>query len=946
MEMPSGVIRSDAQRGTSSYRAPESLMFATFNDRVDIWALGCVLYELISREKAFKSDWDVCLYASQSTKISFPLQLIVDGNAHTLLVNLIHEMLQLRPSSRPSAADLRMLFDVLGEKGTLLPFYSRIFSPAFNQKLSKSRVFSVPEYGRNPFFSGRDDILDTLARQLKVTEIGRYNHCVALYGLAGIGKSQIALEYAYRHEDDYVYVFWISGADRTQLLSGFSEIARIVGCVPAFDNPEEIAKRVLHWLRETESSLIIIDNLDDVSIVDNFLPPANCSGHTIITTRSPYGLGIQAMGLEVTALSRENATNFLLLSLEIARAPENVRSEIGKIVDDLGRLPLAIDHAAAYIKYPENISQFLSSYRAHRQELLSLRLPYSSLYNHTVATTWKMSFELLQNNFPDSADLLHHLAFMNPDEILIDYLRAGIRALPQNLQTTFGDAFKWERCLRSLQDTSLIRIFGQECDRIRIHRLVQAVIQDGLESSMRTSIAFAAVQMGLQAFPFLDFCLKDLEKCRRFRAQVTACLDNTKTLQETPEWLELAERLGKYLYWDGFYVDASQVWRSILEIRRKVFGAEHETTLKSMHELAWARVKSKGNKDALELAASTLNLRQKVLGDEHEDTLHSMNLLRYLYIELAAWKKASEINAKLLDLRKKVLGAEHRDTLHSMQNLARVSHSQGPATETRLETLGMQERIVGLEHPDSTRTPHTLANAYSSLNRDEEAESLFADGLKLRKRVLGPEHKATLATMQRLEIGYINLHRYEEAADLDTEMLEIQKRVLGPKHRETLETMRDMAWLYSKLNRHEEAAALNTEVLEIQKRVLGPEHRETLEDMRLVAIRYLQSERIADAECMFTKTLNTQMRVLGPEDVDTVLTMNCMAELFEATGRIKEAVDMEAKALAIWRKVEGNQHENTLLCMEILAGFYKKLGRMQESEELTNELRCRRQRRD
>ena len=216
----SGLARSEARRGTSSYRAPELLRFSTFDDRVDIWALGCVFYELVCRKTAFKDDWQVTEYARQNMKMYVPLRRFVDVNARTPVVNLIHEMLQLRPSSRPSAADLCSLFDSIEgsfQGSADLPLFSRINTPS-NQKLSRSVVFSVPPYGRNPYFSGRDDVLDTLCLELKATKPNRYNHCIALYGLGGIGKTQVALEYAYLHEEDYAFVFWVSGADRPQLL--------------------------------------------------------------------------------------------------------------------------------------------------------------------------------------------------------------------------------------------------------------------------------------------------------------------------------------------------------------------------------------------------------------------------------------------------------------------------------------------------------------------------------------------------------------------------------------------------------------------------------------------------------------------------------------------------------------------------------------------------------
>jgi len=117
-------------------------------------------------------------------------------------------------------------------------------------------------------------------------------------------------------------VFWISGADRAQLLSGFSEIARKVE-YPRSERPEDVAKRVLQWLRETEDWLLIIDNLDDMTVLDDCLAESE-SGHIIITTRSPNISGIPLISLPVVEMSRENSIKFLLLRLRNPEPTESV----------------------------------------------------------------------------------------------------------------------------------------------------------------------------------------------------------------------------------------------------------------------------------------------------------------------------------------------------------------------------------------------------------------------------------------------------------------------------------------------------------------------------------------------------------------------------------------------------------------------------------------------
>ena len=274
----SGVMVSEMRRGTPCYRAPELLLFSTYNDRVDIWALGDVFYELICGRPAFAGDgdWEINTYAHRGMKLWVHMLPFVNATAVTPLANLVQEMLLLRMNRRPCAVDLRFLFDMVDESFLMEEksmLYLRICIP------SRSVVFSVSQYGRNLYFSGRDDVLEMIFQELNKDGGQR---CVALCGIGGIGKTEIALEYTYKHREDYAYVFWISEADHAQLLSGIGEIVRAVGCART-ENLEESAKKVLQWLRETNHILIIINNLDDMNIIDGWLPDL-LAGHAIITT--------------------------------------------------------------------------------------------------------------------------------------------------------------------------------------------------------------------------------------------------------------------------------------------------------------------------------------------------------------------------------------------------------------------------------------------------------------------------------------------------------------------------------------------------------------------------------------------------------------------------------------------------------------------------------------
>lgn len=778
---------------------------------------------------------------------------------------------------------------------TLARVETRIQNEAASSPIAKS-VFCV-RYDRNPFFTGRDDLLERLWKELTDRKPKRYNHRISLYGLGGVGKTQIALEHAYRHRSDYNYVFWISAVNQAQLLSGFRDIAKTTRCIPEIriSEPQELAKSVLEWLQSIENWLLIIDNLDDITIVDGYLPNINGMGHTLITTRNKNSDGIPAVGIEVEVMKSDDCVQLLLDRISPIPMKPQMQNEAQKIVEELGFLPLAIEQAAAYIRNSQKIEEFLITYKKERRQVLGWRPKGNYPYNYTVATTWRMSLEQLQTSCPNSIILIHLLVFLNPDEIPVEYLQAGSSGLRPEIRGIVENDFYFRESLNALESFSLIRVLG-EGQKISIHRLLQAVIKDDLDSLQRARIASDVIGLGLRSFPDLS----DEGKrgiCRLYRSQVIASLEHVNTENES-KWHLLAGRVSDYLRMDGFYTDC----------------------------LHWSNL--------------TFDARARILGLEHPDTLQSMNGLALSQWRIGRVKVAKELHERTLEARKRVLGLEHPDTLQSMYGLAAAHWSLGrtkEATQLHEKTLEIRKRALGLEHPDTLKSMYGLAVSYSSLNRPKEAAQLHEEALEIQKRVLGLEHPDTLWSMNNLAVSYSNLGRMKDAAILDEETLEIRKRLFGLEHPDTLQSMNNLAVVYSNLGRAKEAAQLEEDTLEIRRRVLGLEHPDTLWSMNNLAVSCSTLGLVKKAAQLDEETLEIRKRVLGLEHPDTLLSMNNLAMSYSSLGRTKEAANLHEKTLEIRRRVLGLEHPDTVQSMNNLATSYMNLNKTKGAAQLHEE---------
>jgi NB-ARC domain len=214
--------------------------------------------------------------------------------------------------------------EVIGLGMSKMPQMETLVQPQENK-------FLIP-YDRNPHFTGRIEFFDSLDAKLRDEVEGKYNHKVAIFGLGGIGKTQIAIEYAYRSRSFYERIYWINGGDKVALVSSYVKIAGAANlCLQEQASPESVVNAVQLWLQGIQSWLMIFDNVDDITVVQGFVPKVGAREHVLITSRDSNVAGIPAEGMEVPILEPEEAIRLLHLVSDIEISP-------GAIEDDaLGR---------------------------------------------------------------------------------------------------------------------------------------------------------------------------------------------------------------------------------------------------------------------------------------------------------------------------------------------------------------------------------------------------------------------------------------------------------------------------------------------------------------------------------------------------------------------------------------------------------------------------------
>ncbi|OCK76289.1 TPR-like protein [Lepidopterella palustris CBS 459.81] len=845
---------------------------------------------------------------------------------------------------------------------------------------SQDRLYSVPLETAHSYTERRiissaiEEKLRTCHRNSSIL------HALAIYGLGGTGKTQLALNFIENHKEKYNPILWIDAKDQKTIQSSFERCATELQLTVDRPSTQELAlgdsptvQAVLKWLRDRKESdcewLVVVDNADDFTWGVKKVIPSGRRGNVIITSQddqSPriFGKGCEKLRVDIMEPSEAKALLLQHLDWDSHSAPLHVQHMSDEIVERLGYMALAVDLAGACISEDSDrevaLEQYLADYSRHRDVLL--RNDYFrglSSYDKTVWTVWDTTLETIERRYPEvrPGRLLAFLAHFSRGVVYDELFRLAslgflavhrelcreTQDLPHwlkefiRLDQREWDSFSYREALKPLVRYSLLQRVNGEWPGVTMHSLVQWRAMNYEENEQ-------------WRFWYLIFIMAvshqiSQEEARpQFRRNIIMYIPalNNSYL----EAIRIDDERRKALIWatisniyykEGRWKQAEELGVQAIETRKRVLGKEHPATLTSMANLA-STYRNQGRwKEAEELGVQVIETRKRLLGQQHPDTLTSMGNLALTYGNQGRWKEAEELEVQVLETRKRLLGQEHPDTLTSMGNLALTYGNQGrwkEAEELEVQVLETRRRLLGQEHPSTLTSIANLASTYQSQGRWKEAEELEVRVIETEKRVLGKEHPSMLTSMANLALTYGNQGRWKEAEELEVQVIEAQKRVLGEEHPSTLTSMANLASTYQNQGRWKEAEELGLQVMETRKRVLGQEHPDTLTSMGNLVSTYQCQGRWKEAEELEVRVIETRKKVLGQGHSSTLTSMGNLVSTYRNQGRWKEAEELGVQVVEAQKRVLGKEHPSTLTSMGNLASTYQSQARWKEAEEL------------
>ncbi|GCE16511.1 FxSxx-COOH system tetratricopeptide repeat protein [Dictyobacter kobayashii] len=749
--------------------------------------------------------------------------------------------------------------------------------PATSTRATLPSIWNIP-YPRNPFFMGRDEVLSQLHTQLQAGQTMALSQSpTAISGLGGIGKTQIATEYAYRYHQDYEAIMWTRAESRDALISSYIAIARLLKLPECDADEQEITiDAVKRWLQNHQKWLIILDNADELDVLPPFLPTVP-GGHILLTTRA-WDMQRLAMRLEVATLSDEQGAALLLRRAGIL-APEadltqaciEDRQLSISITHELGGLPLALDQAGAYLEATGmGMQEYQEIYQAHRQALLRERRSHIPDHPEPVATTWSLSFQKVEEKNPAAADLLRLCSFLSPDAIPEEILTAGASLLGSILAPVAADVFQRNQAFEALRAYSLIRRNPTE-KTLSIHRLVQAVLQDTLKEEEKHIWGERAVLVVAAGFPHAEH--GTWPQCERLLTQALVAI----------QWIERSQ------------ARSEQVARLLYETASYLKDRARYSETEPLYQRA-------------------LRIREQQLGPDHPDVVYLLNSLAILYTEQGRYSEAEPLYQRVLHICEQQLGSDQPDAAVVFNNLAHLYTEQGKYSEAEplyQRTLHIYEQQLGLSHPQVAIALNNLANLYVEQGRYSEAEPLYQSTLHIREQQLGPDHPDVAYPLNGLATLYYMQGKYSEVESLYQRALHIREQQLGLDHPGVATVLNGLASLYADQGKYSEAEPLYHRALCIREQQLGLDHPGVATVLNNLAIFYVEQGKYSEAEPLYLRVLGIEEQQLGLDHPDVAITLNNLASLYSKQGDHAEAVPLYQCALHIIEQSLGPEHPHT-----------------------------------
>ncbi|MGW5585921.1 FxSxx-COOH system tetratricopeptide repeat protein [Streptomyces sp. NPDC003857] len=787
---------------------------------------------------------------------------------------------------------------------------------------------------RNSTFTGRNLILDRVRDDLAGSMSGVVPQPQALFGLGGVGKTQVAIEYVHRFMADYDLVWWTSAEHEDNVVASLAELGARIGA-PGGEDMTLASQEAVQMLARglpTKRWILVFDNADDPAWLTRYFPQGG-GGHILVTSRN-QAWAQQGTSVPIEVFLREESVEHLT-----RRASGLTTTEADQVANAVGDLPLAVEQTAAWLAETATpIEDYLQQLAEQTTDVLALNQPAD--YSHSVAATWNISIARLAERSPASVRLLQLCAFLAPEPISshLLYSKEMIDAL-RPYDSSLQESLLLGRIIREIGRFALAKV-DQVSNSIQVHRLVQAVIRSQLSEEEQREARHVVHTVLAGARPDGDEPIDDPETWPRFAViwpHLTA--SDARNCTDAPTRRLLIDRV-RYLWKRGDFPGAQRRAEELLAHWKDLLGEDDVQYLYLRCQLA-SVLRSQGRYvEARGIDTELLERQRRVLGHSHPHTYVTTSNLASDLAALGEYRSAVDLAREAHEGFSQIFHESHRRTLSAANNLALALRMVGRYSDARVldqDTLDRRIEVLGPDHPYTLASAERLGRDLREVGRYSESVALLSRTYDAHKRILGKDFPGTLRCAKSLAVSLRRAGQFEDARRLTT-ATRGQYRAQYPKPTpDSLACDLNLAADLFAADEREPAREVAREALSEYVKVPGEAHPYTQAALNNLGIFHWGCGDVAKAEEVFQQVLPRMADVLGERHPHTLFCGINYANVLADQGRFEEARELEEKAMATLGTVLGQHHPETLAVVANFALTLAALGRPDEARRLREE---------
>jgi len=779
----------------------------------------------------------------------------------------------------------------------------------------------------NRHFVGRDQLLAKLRQALITGQHAALTQ--AITGLGGVGKTQLAAEYAYNHRKDYEIVWWVPAEDPVAAISGLAELADDLG-LPEKVEPDLDRKKdaVLRWLSDRERWLLIFDNAKEPRDLAPCLPDSP-GGHVIVTSRNP-NWGEVAEPLPVHSLEQPDATQYLL-----ERTHKKEPDAAKRLARELGGLPLALAQAAAYIEASaKSIADYLELFLNCRERLWKReRAPEDwgkdkPEHEQNLVTTISINLDAIEQATPAAVGLMNLVAFLDPDQIPLDMLIAGAKYIPNKLAAALSNPVDFDEAIAALRSYSLVDVSGRS---LSVHRVVQQIVHDRLARRV-------VARNHQSSDPAPDPSPQPLSPAagERGRGEGSVVASNHPT-SPTRSYAAAAVKIVNDAMPEDSLTNLAS-WPIIKELlphakesatHAERLGIEPAATGRLLNEVGlYLRIRAEFV-EARNVLERAVRIGEQAFGPDHPNVASIVNNLGGVLRALGDLAGARQAFERALKFDEQAFGPDHPKVAIRVNNLGSVLRDLGdlPGARRAYErALKIDEQAFGPDHPNVASIVNNLGLVLLDLGDLPGARRAFKRALKIDEQAFGPDHPNVARDVNNLGRVLQDLGDLPGARQAIERALKIDEQAFGPDHPEVATDVNNLGRVLQDLGDLPGARRAFERALKIDEQAFGPDHPNVAIRVNNLGGVLHELGDLSGARQAWERSLEIDEKVFGPDHPKLAIRLKKLGRVRRFLGDLPGSKQAYERALGIFRKSFGDDHENTKRVRGNLAAVNKLIG--------------------